>query len=189
MKSLKRCDWATQHDIFLDYHDQEWCVPCYDAEKLYEMLCLELMQAGLSWRLILEKRSAFNKHFKNFEPAKIARFSEAKVESLLLEPSIIRNRAKINAVINNAKQFLRLEKEGIDFVALIWSVVEGVPMINKWKKQEQVPTKTKEAEKLTKLLKKHGFKFLGPTIVYSFMQAIGMVNDHLVTCFCYKRSL
>ena len=179
MSKKIRCDWANQHEIFLSYHDEEWCVPCHDAEKLFEMLCLELMQAGLSWRLILEKREAFNKHFKNFDPRKVAGFSEVKVEKLLSEPGIIRNRAKINAVINNAKQFLRLKKEGTGFVELVWSVVDGKPVINKWKKQDQIPAKTKEAEQLTRLLKAHGFKFIGPTIAYSFMQAVGMVNDHM----------
>ncbi len=181
--AIKRCLWATQYDIYLRYHDEEWGIPCYNAQQLFTMLNLELMQAGLSWRLILEKRSTLEKKFTSFDPKKLAKFSEEKIEKLMQDPSIIRNRAKINAVIQNAKQFLVLEKQGIDFVELVWSVVNGTPIINQWKKHEEIPTKTKEADALTQLLKKHGFKFLGPTIIYSFMQAVGLVNDHLVDCF------
>jgi len=187
IKELRRCDWANQYEIFIPYHDEEWGTPLHDDLKLFEMLCLEFMQAGLSWRLILEKRQGFNKAFHNFNPDKISKFNEKKVEQLLQNKDIIRNRAKINAAINNAKQYLTLKEQGIKFSDFLWQVVDGKPIINQWKKQQAIPAQTRKSAQLSKLLKQHQFKFIGPTTAYAFMQAVGMVNDHLISCFRYPR--
>ncbi len=173
-----------EYEIFIPYHDEEWGRPCFDDLKLFEMLCLEMMQAGLSWRTVLVKRQALNLNFADFQPEKIVSFSAKKIEQLMQEPAIIRHRAKINAVVNNAEKFMALKAQKIRFSDFVWSVVKHKPVINRWKTQSQVPAKTEAAEQLTALLKKQGFKFLGATTIYAFMQATGMVNDHLVDCFC-----
>ncbi len=183
---MKRCDWATQYDIYLPYHDEEWGVPVYDEQRLFEFLILESMQAGLSWRLILERRPFLMKHFDNFQPEKIARYSETKYQRLLNTPEIIRNRAKIKATIHNAKRLLNLRDNGQSFSQLLWSIVDGQPIVNHYKQQSQVPASNHLSDAMTKLLKQHGFKFVGTTICYSFMQAVGMVNDHLISCFRHK---
>lgn len=182
-----RCDWANQYDIFIPYHDLEWGVPIYEDEKLFEFLILESMQAGLSWRLILQRRDALNRHFDHFNPAKIARYDEAKFKQLMNTPEIIRNQAKIRATINNAQRFLEIQNSPQGFSELLWEVIGGKPIINTWERQEQIPSKTPTSDQMTKYLKSLGFKFVGSTTCYSFMQAVGMVNDHLVSCFRHQQ--
>jgi DNA-3-methyladenine glycosylase I len=178
----KRCPWAATDEVFHAYHDTEWGVVEYDSRRMFEFLVLELMQAGLSWRTILLKRESMRAAFAQFVPEKIARFREAKIEKLLQNPGIIRNRLKVNALVNNAKCYLQLEKEGSDFSAFIWQFSAGAPMDNAWCTQEQMPSKTELSDLMSKQLKAYGFKFIGSTICYSFMQAIGMVNDHVKGC-------
>ncbi len=178
----KRCPWAEGDEIFFHYHDHEWGVPTYDPQVMFEYLVLEMMQAGLSWKIILQKRVALNKAFSHFDINKVARYSEKKVEKLLADSTIIRNRLKINAVINNAQCCLQLEKEQTNFSEFIWQLTDGKPIINHWQHQQQCPTSTELSDKMSRRLKAYGFKFIGTTICYSFMQAIGMVNDHLLTC-------
>jgi len=183
VQQIKRCDWANQHNIFIPYHDNEWCVPLYEDQKLFEYLILESMQAGLSWKLILDKRLALQARFDNFNPEVIAKYTDQKINALLIDPTIIRNKAKILATINNAKVYCDLHDKGLQFSDLLWNVIDGNPIINHWEKQSDVPSNTKLSDELAKLLKNYGFKFIGGTICYSLMQAVGMVNDHLVTCF------
>jgi len=182
---MKRCDWANGSPLDIEYHDKEWGVPVHDDRLLFEMLILEGAQAGLSWSTILKKRQGYLKAFDNFDAKKIAKYTDKKIEKLLNNPDIVRNKLKINATIQNAKQFLLVQKEYGSFDAYIWSFVGGKPIINKRKKMADVPASTPEAEAMSKALKKRGFKFVGPTICYAYMQGVGMVNDHLVSCFCY----
>jgi DNA-3-methyladenine glycosylase I len=183
LKTKDRCPWAESDSVFHEYHDTEWGVPEYASRKMFEFLCLELMQAGLSWRTILLKRESMQKAFAQFEPKKIARFSEAKVEKLLLNPGIIRNRLKVNAIVNNAKHYLQLEKQGSNFSDFIWKLTDGKLIVNRWKKQEQAPSSTGLSDEMSKMLKAYGFRFIGTTICYSFMQAIGMMDDHVLSCW------
>ena len=179
----QRCSWAPENDpLYCDYHDQEWGVPIYDSRALFEKLILDGFQAGLSWRTILHKRDNFIRAFDGFEPQKIAHYGEAKIEKLLNDAGIIRHRGKIEATINNAKCYLEMQKAGEDFSTYLWGFVGGKPLQNNWATMQEVPASTPLSEALSKDLKKRGFKFCGPTIVYAFMQAVGMINDHLTTC-------
>jgi DNA-3-methyladenine glycosylase I len=180
MKPQPRCPWPkTPLDIL--YHDEEWGVPLYDAQKLFEFLILEGAQAGLSWSTILKRRKGYRTVFDHFNPEKIARYTPAKLEKILQDERIIRNRLKVMSAVSNAKAFLTIP----DFSAFIWEIVEGEPLINHWKTPKSIPDKTVLSDKLSKKLKKAGFNFVGSTICYAFMQAVGMVNDHLISCFCH----
>jgi len=181
-KNLIRCKWSDSDDLYRAYHDEEWGVPEYDSRTLWETLMLEGFQAGLSWITILRKRDAFRKAFKNFDPAKVARFTEADIERLLADPGIVRARAKIEATINGAKIYLAMQADGEDFSKFAWSFVDGKPIQN----TGPLPAQSPLSEKISKDLKKRGFKFVGPTIVYAWMQAVGMVNDHAPDCFRRK---
>lgn len=180
---VKRCEWATEEPN-LSYHDKEWGVPQHDDQKLFEFLLLEGAQAGLSWVTILKRREGYRKAFANFEAEKVAKFNEKKISLLLKDESIIRNRLKINSAINNAKQFLKVQKEFGTFDKYLWSFVDDKPIKNKFKKLSDLPSSTPVSEKMSKDLKKRGFSFVGPTICYALMQATGLVNDHTTGCFC-----
>lgn len=184
---MKRCDWANSSPLEIKYHDEEWGVPVHDDRLLFEMLILEGAQAGLSWSTILKKRAGYLKAFDGFDAKKISRYTNKKIEKLLNNPEIVRNKLKVNATVENAKQFLKVQAEYGSFDAYIWSFVDGKPIINKRKKMADVPVSTPEAEAMSKALKKRGFKFIGPTICYAYMQGVGMVNDHLVSCFRYAK--
>ena len=187
---MTRCEWVKNtFDIYIQYHDQEWGVPVHDDSKHFEFLTLESAQAGLSWATILKKREGYRKAFANFNVKTVASFSDNKVEELLQNRNIIRNRLKILATINNARQFIKIQEEFDSFDQYIWSFVNGKPIVNHWKKRAQVPAITKESDNLSKDLKKRGFKFLGSTTIYAHMQAAGLVNDHTVSCFRYKELL
>ena len=187
-KPLQRCQWAPESSaLYIAYHDEEWGVPVYDDQKIFEFLVLESAQAGLSWSTVLNKRENYRKAFAGFDPNKIARFTPKDVTKLLQNAGIIRNRAKIEAAINNAQRFLDIQKEFGTFARYIWAFVGGKPKKNKLKHVKDLPAITPEAEALSKDLKQRGFKFLGPTVMYAHMQATGMVNDHIVTCFRYNQ--
>jgi DNA-3-methyladenine glycosylase I len=182
----QRCAWANSSQLFLDYHDSEWGVPVHDDRKLFEFLILEGAQAGLSWSTILNKRQGYVQAFDNFEVSKIANYSDIKVQELLANPGIVRNRLKIQAAIQNARSFLEVQDQYGIFDAYIWQFVDGKPVQNSWKSLQEIPPKTKESDAMSKELKKLGFTFVGSTICYSFMQAVGMVNDHTVDCFRWQ---
>ena len=183
---VQRCKWAEFNDLMKFYHDKEWGTPIHDDNILFEFLVLEGAQAGLSWNTILQKRENFRKAFDNFDYKKIVKYSEKKVEELLNNTGIIRNKLKIGAAIANAKTFLKVQGEFVSFSNYIWNFVNNNPIINKFKTLEELPAKTKQSELISKDLKKRGFKFVGPTIIYSFMQAVGMTNDHTTDCFRYE---
>ena len=183
---VKRCEWANEEPN-LSYHDNEWGKPEHDDQKLFEFLILEGAQAGLSWVTILKRREGYRKAFSNFDAKKVAKFDKTKVTKLLKDESIIRNQLKVNSAINNAKQFLKVQKEFGSFDKYIWSFVEHKPIKNKFKKLSDIPASTMISEKMSKDLKKRGFNFVGPTICYALMQAIGMVNDHTSGCFRYQK--
>ena len=179
-----RCGWASgQPDFYLAYHDLEWGVPVRDDRRLFEFLTLEGAQAGLSWRTILEKRSGYQRLFCDFDAEAVARFGARDVERLLGDPAIVRNRLKVESTIDNARAFLKLRTESGSFANYFWGFVEGQPIQNRWREMAEIPAKTPLAETLSRDLKKRGFRFVGPTIVYAMMQAVGVVNDHLVGCF------
>lgn len=180
-----RCEWSGSDPLYQDYHDNEWGVPEHDDRKLFEMLILEGAQAGLSWITILKKRQNYLKAFDNFEPKKVAAYNEAKIQELLNNEGIVRNKLKVNATVQNARAFFEIQKEFGTFDAYIWQFVGGKPKKNAFKQLEHLPAKTPESEAMSKDLLKSGFKFVGPTICYAFMQACGMVNDHVVSCFRY----
>ncbi|MBL1213415.1 MAG: DNA-3-methyladenine glycosylase I [Ignavibacteriae bacterium] len=182
-----RCEWCGTDPLYIKYHDEEWGVPLHDDRKLFEFLILEGAQAGLSWITILKKRENYIKAFDNFDPVKVSRFSEKKIEKLLQNPGIVRNKMKINSAVGNAKAFLKIQKEFGSFDKYIWSFVGGKPIVNKWKSLKEIPAMTRESDAMSKDLKKRGFKFVGSTICYAFMQAVGMVNDHIVKCFRYNQ--
>jgi DNA-3-methyladenine glycosylase I len=182
----KRCDWCGDDTLYQDYHDNEWGVPLYDDQKLFEFLLLEGAQAGLSWITILKKRENYRAAFDNFDPNKIARYTDKKQQKLLQDKGIVRNKLKVAAFTKNAKAYLSVVKNHQSFANFIWQFVDGKPIQNEWKKMKDVPANTEEAEQMSKTLKKCGFTFVGPTICYAFMQATGMVNDHLVDCFRYE---
>lgn len=182
---MKRCTWAT-NDLNIVYHDAEWGVPVHDDRLLFEFMILEGAQAGLSWDTVLRKREAYREAFAGFDPAKVARFSDAKLEKLMLNEGIIRNRLKIWSARSNAKAFLAVQKEFGSFDKYIWGFVGGRSLVNKRKGLGDVPAKTEISDAMSKDLRKRGFNFVGSTIMYAFMQATGMVNDHLVSCFRYR---
>lgn len=185
---IKRCNWVTKEPLYIEYHDKEWGVPVYDDRKLFEMLCLEGAQAGLSWWTILQKRENYRKAFDDFEAEKIVQYPEEKWQSLIEDRGIVRNKLKIKSVLTNAQAFLRIQKEYGSFSHYIWSFVDHEPMINQWKIGE-VPATSEISDVMSKRLKKDGFKFVGSTICYSYMQAVGMVNDHTLECFCHPSNV
>ena len=184
-ESVGRCSWATT-DLYRDYHDREWGVPTHDDDRLFEMLVLEGMQAGLSWITILNKREAFREAFDGFDCRKVAVYDDGKVEELMLNRGIVRNRSKITAAVTNAQCFLRVQEEFGSFDAFIWSYVGGEPILNRFSSEHEVPASTPLSDRISRDLKARGFKYVGSTIVYSFMQAIGMVNDHVRGCHLYR---
>lgn len=186
MASLKRCSWCGEDPLYQQYHDEEWGVPVYDDQKLFEFLILEGAQAGLSWITVLKKREGYRRAFANFDPVKVARFSDQKLEKLLANPAIIRNRLKVFAARTNAQCFLNVQQEFGSFSDYIWAFIDHKPIQNRWKSLKQVPTTTKESDLISKDLKKRGFKFVGSTIIYAHMQATGMVNDHVTDCHRHK---
>jgi len=183
---MKRCDWANGGELEQSYHDHEWGVAIHDDKMLFEFLVLEGAQAGLSWSTILRKREGYRRAFDHFDARKISQYSENTVSRLLTNPEIIRNRLKINAAITNAGAFLQVQKEFGSFDRYIWQFVDGEPIQNSWRKMTDIPSSTPESAAMSKDLQKRGFKFSGPTICYAFMQAVGMVNDHVAGCFRYK---
>lgn len=186
--AVQRCAWA-KSDVAIRHHDDEWGVPLHDDRRLFEFLILEGAQAGLSWDTILRKRDNYRKAFDDFDAVKISRYSEKRVAKLLANPGIIRNRLKVAAAIGNAKAFLAVQKEFGSFDQYIWSFVDGRPIRNRWRVHQQVPARTAESDRMSKDLAKRGFKFVGSTICYAFMQSVGMVNDHAVDCFRYSQIL
>lgn len=186
MAEVFRCPWCLKFDQYIQYHDEEWGIPVHDDRVHFEFLILEGAQAGLSWATILKKREGYRKNFADFDPEKVARFTEKKIEKILLDPSIVRNKLKIHATVNNAKRFLEVQKEFGSFDKYIWQFVNDKPIRNNWKSLNQVPATTKESNALSKDLIVRGFKFVGSTVIYAHMQACGLVNDHLVDCFRYK---
>jgi DNA-3-methyladenine glycosylase I len=185
--AITRCGWPSEDALYLTYHDKEWGVPVHDDNRLFEMLVLESMQSGLSWITILRKRKAFQMAFRQFDPARVASFGSKEIEKLLANPDIIRNRAKLEAAVANARATLRVQKKYGSLDSFLWRVVDGSPLVNRWKSYREAPAKTLESEILAKECKENGFRFIGPTVAYAFMQAVGMVNDHEVTCFRYKQ--
>jgi len=182
----KRCEWALEEPN-TSYHDKEWGRPQHDDQKLFEFLILEGAQAGLSWTIILKRREGYRKAFSNFDAKKVAKYDQKKIESLLQDDSIIRNRLKVTSAVNNAKQFLKVQQEFDSFDKYIWGFVNHKPLKNKFKKLSEIPASTTISEKMSKDLRKRGFNFVGPTICYALMQAIGMVNDHTTRCFLYQK--
>jgi DNA-3-methyladenine glycosylase I len=184
---VDRCQWVGDWDdidsIMVRYHDEEWGVPKHSDRRLFEDLVLDGAQAGLSWSTILNKRENYREAFDNFDPAKVAAYDEAKIEELLRNPGIVRNRLKVNSAVKNAKALLKIQEEFGSFDTYIWNFVDGKPVQNEWKSIDELPAKTDLSEAISKDLKKRGFSFVGPTIVYAFMQAVGMVNDHTVDCY------
>ncbi len=186
MKEKTRCLWAGNIPVYIDYHDNEWGRPVHDDIKLFEMLILEGMQAGLAWITVLNKREAFREAFDGFDPNKVALYDDEKIQKLMVNEKIIRNRLKLNAAVGNARAFLKVIEEYGSFDKFIWKYVDNTPIIGHWKRHEDLPASTTLSDVISKDLKKMGFKFVGSTIIYSFMQAIGMVNDHITECFVYQ---
>ncbi len=185
-KEKKRCPWCLKFEQYIEYHDNEWGVPVHDDQTHFEFLILEGAQAGLSWSMILKKREGYRKAFANFDPLKVSRFTQARIEKILQDPGIVRNKLKVNAAVNNAKRFIEVQKAFGSFDKYIWSFVNNKPILNKRKTDREVPATTKESDALSKDLIKRGFKFVGSTVIYAHMQACGLVNDHLIDCWKYK---
>ena len=184
---MERCAWVPEGDeLYAAYHDEEWGVPLRDDRALYELLTLEGAQAGLSWSTILRKREGYRRAFAGFDPAKVARFSAARVEKLLQDPGIVRNRLKVESTVENARRVLEVQQEPGGFAGLLWSFVDGEPLVGGWKTVAQLPAETPASKAMSKELKRRGFRFVGPTVCYAFMQAAGLVNDHTVGCFRYR---
>ena len=181
-----RCAWVTADPLYLDYHDAEWGVPVFDDRTLFEFLVLEGAQAGLSWLTVLKKREAYREAFDHFDAQKVANYGEAKIAALLENRGVVRNRLKVTSTVTNARYFLKVQEEFGSFSAYLWRFVEGEPIINSWRSLEEVPAMTPESGALSQDLKKRGFKFVGSTIMYAYMQAVGMVNDHTTDCFRYE---
>ena len=186
MKEKVRCSWCLKSEMSMKYHDEEWGIPVTDDLKHFEFLILEGAQAGLSWSTILNKRVGYRKSFAQFDPEKVARFTEKRLEKILLDPGIVRNRLKVYAAVNNAKRFLEVQKEFGTFNNYIWPFVGGKPKINRWKSETQIPATSKESDKLSKDLINRGFKFVGSTVIYAHLQACGLINDHRVDCWRYR---
>lgn len=189
MKEKTRCPWAGDTPIYVDYHDKEWGRPVHDDRKLFEMLILEGAQAGLSWLTILKKREAYRAAFDGFDPIKVAGYDEAKIEELMVNVGIIRNRQKIKAAVTNARLFLDVVEEFGSFDAFIWSYVDGELVVNHWRSQEEIPVTTPLSDRISKDLKKRGFKFVGSTSIYAYLQSIGVLNDHITDCFVYRETM
>lgn len=182
-----RCTWVSDDPLYQDYHDNVWGVPNYDSQDLFAKLCLDGQQAGLSWITILKKQAGYEQAFFDFDPKKIVMLGESDVERLMQNKDIVRNRLKIQSIIKNAKAYLQMHDEGIQFNQFLWDFVGGKPIQNSWQTSQEVPSSTPESDAMSKALKKRGFSFVGTTICYAFMQAVGMVNDHTVDCFCYEK--
>jgi len=182
----ERCEWALKSKSEQDYHDNDWGVPIHDDRLLFELLILEGQQAGLSWSTILNKRANYKKAFDDFDPGKIIKYDPGKIDQLLSNQGIVRNKLKINSVVSNAQAFLKIQKDHGSFSKFIWDFVDGKPIQNKWNSSAEVPSNTEISDRLSKTLKKLGFKFIGTTICYAFMQSAGMVNDHIVSCYRHK---
>ena len=182
----RRCKWAESDPLLQAYHDTEWGTPLHDDRALFEYLVLDAAQAGLSWLTVLRKRENYRRAFDAFDPARVARYGSRKVQALLADPGIIRNRLKIESAIGNAKAFLTVQKEFGTFDGYIWHFVGGRPKPNRWREERQIPARTKESDEMSRALRERGFRFVGPTICYAFMQAAGMVNDHVTSCFRYE---
>jgi DNA-3-methyladenine glycosylase I len=185
--AVTRCEWAPRDQPrYLAYHDEEWGVPSHDERHLFEMLVLEGAQAGLSWSTILNKREGYRTAFADFDAAKVARFRPARIERLMGDPTIVRNRLKIESTVNNAKRVLEVQRELGSLDAYLWTFVGGEPIVGRWKRLSDLPAETAESRAMSKDLKRRGFRFVGPTVCYAFMQATGMVNDHVMSCFRYR---
>ena len=186
MNGMKRCDWSGDDPLYVAYHDEEWGVPVFDDQDLFAKLLLDGAQAGLSWITILRKRQNYYDAFDDFDPYKMAQYDDSKIAELLANPGIVRNRLKVNAFVRNAQSYLKIQAELGSFSDYLWRFVGGEPIINAWKTMAELPATSPESERMSKDLKKRGFSFVGPTICYAFMQAVGMVNDHTVDCFRYR---
>ena len=186
-KNQERCDWCQNNLLYQQYHDEEWGVPVFDDNKLFEFLLLEGAQAGLSWLTILKRRNQYRRVFAQFNASKIARFSPKKMETILKDPGIVRNRLKVQSAVKNARAFLEIQANFQSFARYSWDFVNGEPIINRFKKVSQIPPTSKESIAFSKDLHQRGFSFVGPTIMYAYMQAIGMVNDHITSCFRYEQ--
>jgi DNA-3-methyladenine glycosylase I len=186
MKTLCRCQWAQSDKLMETYHDTEWGIPVHDDRKHFEFLILEGAQAGLSWLTILKRREGYRQAFANFDPQKVAKYSEDKIAELLTFEGIIRNKLKVRAAVNNAKYFLQIQKEFGSFDEYVWQFVNGKPIQNNWKNIKEIPAESKESKALSTDLKKRGFSFVGPTVIYAHMQATGLVNDHTIDCFRHQ---
>lgn len=186
---IKRCDWCLGNDLMIKYHDKEWGVPNHSDKKLFEYLILDAFQAGLSWNTILQKRQNFKKAFDNFDAKIISTYNQKKINSLLQDAGIVRNKLKVNSTVTNAQLYLELKAKHGTFKKYIWQFVDGEPIVNNWKSMNQIPATSKESDAMSKELKKLGFKFVGSTICYAFMQASGMVNDHITSCYRRKELL
>lgn len=180
-----RCDWVSRDPLYIQYHDTEWGVPQYDSLALFEKICLEGQQAGLSWITVLKKREHYRHCFHHFDPEKIIAMTDADIDHLMQDTGLIRNRLKLNAIVTNARAYQKMQAEDESFSEFIWSFVQHTPVVNRYQSIAEVPAVTETAEQLSKALKKKGFKFVGPTICYAFMQSMGLVNDHLTTCICH----
>jgi DNA-3-methyladenine glycosylase I len=186
-QAQKRCSWVNVDNALMrEYHDREWGVPVHDDRKHFEFLILEAAQAGLSWSIVLNKREGYRKAFSQFDPEKVARYTKAKIDKLVADPGIIRNRLKIEAAVTNARAVLKVQEEFGSFDKYCWRFVDGTPRQNSWKSLRQIPPTTPESDAFSRDLKQRGFKFVGPTVIYAHMQAVGMVNDHMVDCFRYR---
>jgi DNA-3-methyladenine glycosylase I len=185
--STPRCEWCTSHPLYIAYHDEEWGVPEHDDDKLFEKIILDGAQAGLSWLTILKKRDGYRRAFDGFDAGKIARYSDKKIARLLADPGIVRNRLKVNAAVTNARAYLQLKEELESFDRYLWQFVEGRTIQNRWTSLKELPTRTPESDAMSKALQQRGFRFVGSTICYAFMQAVGMVNDHVVRCHRHRQ--
>ncbi len=182
----RRCTWVNDDPLYISYHDEEWGVPIRDDRELFELLLLEGAQAGLSWYTILKKREGYRRAFDGFDPERMVRYDDAKIASLLADAAIVRNRLKVHSAIGNARALLDLRESGVDFADFLWGFTGGKTIVNAWRRLDDVPASTPASQAMSKELKRLGFRFVGPTICYAFMQSAGMVNDHLVTCFRWK---
>lgn len=186
-KDPVRCTWPGNNPLMIDYHDREWGVPAHDDRQHFEFLVLEAAQAGLSWAIVLNKREGYRRAFSQFDPAKVARFDTRRIERLMLDAGIIRNRQKIEAAVKNARRFLQVQEEFGSFDAYCWQFVGGRPKLNRWTSTSEIPATTPESDAFSKDLKQRGFSFVGSTVIYAHMQAVGMVNDHVTNCFRYRK--
>ena len=187
-RRINRCAWVGDNLLMLDYHDREWGVPVHEDRQHFEFLVLEAAQAGLSWSIVLKKREGYRRAFSQFDPRKVARYTQNQIQKLTADPSIVRNRMKIEAAVGNARAFLAIQNEFGRFDAYCWRFVDGRPRVNRWKAMSEIPARSRESDAFSRDLKRRGFSFVGSTIMYAHMQAVGMVNDHLVGCFRYRET-